>query len=142
MKTNGNGVYHETPDCSNGRTRGLISGRSLAHGKRSILSRAFLGADWHLNRVELISPTIKQCANNAGVCVPYLTAAVAIVAADDQAAREAVLAGEVPLLEAAHTAVVQSPVEDAWPLTEPKDREKFIRNNLAEVWHLIDAITA
>ena len=71
MKTAG--IYHGTPPqqdkLNDGRTRGLVTGRDLAHGRRSALERAFIGADLHLNRVELITPTIKQCAHLAGVCV-------------------------------------------------------------------------
>ena len=56
----------------------IITGRNLAHGRRSVLERAFLGADLHLDRTQLIEPTIKQCARLVGVCRPYVGAAVAI----------------------------------------------------------------
>jgi hypothetical protein len=46
----------------------IITGRNLAHGRRSVLERAFLGADLHLDRTQLIEPTIKQCARLVGVC--------------------------------------------------------------------------
>ena len=68
----------------------------------------FIGADLHRNRVELISPTVKQCAHLVGVCVPYVTAATVI--ADDQAAREAVLAGE-PIVDVAKAVAPESLAE-------------------------------
>jgi hypothetical protein len=65
-------IYHGTPPrqdgLGDGRTRGLVTGRNLAHTKRSVPERAFLAADMHRNRVELISPTVKQCARLVGVC--------------------------------------------------------------------------
>jgi hypothetical protein len=73
----------------------------LAHADRSIPERAFVGADLHLNHIELISPTVKQCARLVGVCVPYVAAAVAIATTDDQAARAAVLAGDCNIVDAA-----------------------------------------
>jgi hypothetical protein len=73
-----------------------ISGLNLAHGHRSVVELSFVGADLHLGRTQLITPTIAQCARWLGVCRPYVTAAVAI--ADDQHARHAVLTGRMPLL--------------------------------------------
>jgi hypothetical protein len=71
--------------------QGRVTGRNIVHGKRSISERALLAADLHLNRIALVSPTVKQCAALTGCCVPYATAAIAIV--DNPIAREAVLAG-------------------------------------------------
>lgn len=76
-----------------------ISGRNIAHVHRTVAERALLGADLHLDHVELISPTIKQCAILVGVCTQYVAAAVII--ADDPAVRAAVLAGERSILGAA-----------------------------------------
>jgi hypothetical protein len=73
-----------------------VTGRNLAHKRRLTVERAFLGADLHLNRTALIFPTMTQAAKLVGTCVPYIAAAVAI--AEDPARRDAVLAGERPLL--------------------------------------------
>jgi hypothetical protein len=77
----------------------VISGRSIAHAKRSIPELALVGADLHLNRLTLISPTIKQSAHLAGVCAPYVAAAIA---------RAAVLAGDCALLDAARAVPAES----------------------------------
>jgi len=77
----------------------IISGRNVAHARRSVAELALVGADLHLNRLTLISPTVKQSANFVGVCVPYVAAAIAI--ADNQAARAAVLAGDCNIVDAA-----------------------------------------
>jgi hypothetical protein len=79
----------------------LVTGRNLAHAKRSIPQRAFVAADLHLNRVELTSPTVKQSACLADVCVPYVAAAVTIATAGNGAARAAVLAGDEAILDVA-----------------------------------------
>jgi hypothetical protein len=88
----------QAPDASVDSTS-TISGRNLAHGRRSVVERAFLAADLHLDRVALITPTIKQSAILMGICAPYVAAAIAI--AGDPAARDAVLAGSRSLLDAA-----------------------------------------
>jgi len=74
----------------------IITGRNLAHGRRSVVERAFLGADPHRDYTQLAEPTIGQAARLVGVCRPYLSAAVAI--ANNHDARQAVLSGRVPLL--------------------------------------------
>jgi hypothetical protein len=76
-----------------------ITGRNLAHAHRSITERAFIAADLYFDRIKLAEPTVKQSAVIVGVCVPYAAAAIAITG--DPAARAAVLAGELTLLEAA-----------------------------------------
>jgi hypothetical protein len=83
-----------------------VTGRNLAHGRRSTAERALIAADLHRNRVDLISPTVKQAAALAGVCVPY--AAAAVLVADDQALRDAVLAGEVSLFDAVRSNASES----------------------------------
>ena len=78
----------------------------MAHAKFTTPERAFLAADLHRNRVDLVCPTIKQAAYLAGVCVPYAAAAVAI--ADNPAARAAVLAGDCALMDAAKAVAPES----------------------------------
>jgi hypothetical protein len=83
-----------------------ITGRNLAHGHRTSTECAFIGRDLHLNRTQLTSPTLKQCAALAGVSVRYIAAAVTI--SDDPAAQSAVLAGRVALLDAARATPPES----------------------------------
>ena len=75
-----------------------VSGRNLAHVKRTAAERALLAAELHLNRTKLVSPTIRQCAALGRVSVPYVAAAISI--ADDNAARTAVLRGDCTVLDA------------------------------------------
>jgi hypothetical protein len=114
-------IYHEFPPQQDepAFTPFSVTGRNLAHGKRSVLERAFLGADLHLNCVGLVNPTVKQCSYLAGVCVPYVAAAVAV--ARDETVRSAVLTGELALLEAAK------------PVTHETLVEHFARSS-AEEW--------
>ena len=100
-------IHHEVPSPQAGPVP-TITGRNLAHGKRPTNERALIGADLHLNRVELVSPTIKQCARLAGVCVPYVAAAVVIATAENQAARAAVLAGDETILDVAKAVTPES----------------------------------
>ncbi len=100
-------IYQEKPSPQDDPL--TISGRDIAHGKRTAAERSFLAANLHRNRTVLFSPTVKQCAALVGVCVPYVAAAVAI--AKDYAKREAVLAGEVTLLDAAKALTSESLAE-------------------------------
>jgi hypothetical protein len=143
MKTEG--IYHEFPpqqdklgNGRNGRTRSLVTGRNLAHAKRSAPERAFVGADLHLNRTELISPTVKQCACLVGVCAPYVTAAVKIVTADGGATRAAVLADDCALLGAA-AAVAPESLAHHFARSTPDEWLKCAREvGPAAVWdHMI-----
>lgn len=104
-----NGGSHSTSPRPVASPFPVITGRNLAHGKRSALERAFVAADLHLGRAEMVYPTIRQCAHLAHVCVPYVAAAVAI--ANDQAARAAVLAGDCTITEAAKAVAPESLAE-------------------------------
>jgi len=75
------------------------TGRNIAHSHRTTVERALLGADLHLERVRFTAPTVGQAAHLVGASRFYVHAALRI--ADDAAARAAVLAGEMSLLEAA-----------------------------------------
>jgi hypothetical protein len=73
-----------------------VTGRNVAHAKRSSAERAFLAADLHLDRAILAKPTIGQAAILLKVGRPYVAAAIAI--ADNADTRAAVLAGDRPLI--------------------------------------------
>jgi hypothetical protein len=112
MLTKADGIYYAIPpqqDDGDDESARLITGRNLAHSKRSIQERAFVGAGLHLSNLALVLPTVKQSACLAGVCVPYVAAAVAVATIpDDGAARAAVLAGKVTLLDAAKAVAPES----------------------------------
>lgn len=91
-------LYRVQPNNS---TPSKVTGRNIAHAHRTIAERAFLAADLRLHRIQLIHPKIGQCAALLHVCRPYVQSAIAI--ADNVDLREAVLAGRVPLFEAAKT---------------------------------------
>jgi hypothetical protein len=105
MLTKTSTIYHQNQLLQDD-LQYAISGCNLAHGKRSAVERAFVGADLKRSCAALINPTIKQAACLAGVSVPYVAAAVLV--ADDQTLREAVLAGDVGLLEAARANAPES----------------------------------
>lgn len=108
-------LYRIQPDT----TTPTISGRNLAHSKRSVPERAFIGADLHRNRVELVSPTMKQCARLAGVCIPYVTAAIDII--DDPDARDAVLRGDLNILDAAKRSHARGTLVDLIQRSSPEE---------------------
>ena len=100
-------IYHEiSPQQESTPT---ITGRALAHTKRTTAESAFGAAAFHRNRIQLINPTIGQTAMLWGVCRPYVTAATVI--ANNPAARTAVLAGKITLLEAAKAAKAETLAE-------------------------------
>ena len=115
MLSRADDIYHKNPhqqeDRGDGQICSLVTGRNLAHGKRSVPERAFFAADLHLNRVELVSPTVKQCARLMRVCVPYVAAAVTITTADYPAMRAAVLNGDCTIVEAAKAVAPESLAE-------------------------------
>ena len=97
-------VYQEIPT-----PQIVVNGRFLAHNKRPAPERALVGAALVLNTAKLVSPTVKQAAALARVSVPYVAAGVAI--ADDQAAIEAVLAGDCAILDAAKASASETLAE-------------------------------
>jgi hypothetical protein len=111
----------------------------LAHAKRSVPERAFVGADLHHNRLELISPTVKQCAHLVGVCAQYVAAATAI--ADNQAARAAVLAGDETILGVAKAVAPESLVEHFARSTPAEWLECARMVGTAAIWdHMISPL--
>lgn len=88
------------PNSASATTSALtITGRNLAHGRRSIPHRAFIGAGLHRNHITLTDPTVRQSASLVSVSVPYVAAAVIVL--DDQDLRDAVTRGDLNLIDAA-----------------------------------------
>jgi hypothetical protein len=73
-------------------TTATISGRNLAHGRRTAGQRALLAADLSAGRVRLERVTATQAALLCGVSLAYVEAAQAI--ADDPAVRARIAQGE------------------------------------------------
>jgi hypothetical protein len=117
-------------------TTPTISGRNLAHAHRSIPERARVAAGLHLNRLMLTSPTVKQCAALVGVCVPYVAAAVEII--DDPDACEAVLSGDINIIDAAKAAKAETLAEHFARTTPDEWLEAARVIGPARVWdHMI-----
>jgi hypothetical protein len=83
-----------------------LSGRNLAHARRTVPERAFVAAKLHLNRIAVTDPTVKQCAAWVGVCAAYVASAVEII--DDPDVCDAVLRGDINIIDAAKRATVES----------------------------------
>jgi len=86
-------VLYDSPDATS-----TITGRNLAHARRTAVERALAAADLHVGRLSLVEPTVIQAAALARVSVGYAHAAIAIV--NDAKARAAVIRGRIPLLVA------------------------------------------
>ena len=87
-----------------------ITGRNLAHARRSTPELALIGGELHLNRLAITNPTILQCSGLVGVCPAYVRAAVDIV--DDQDARDAVLHGYLNIWDAAKRSSARESLAD------------------------------
>jgi len=122
-------IYRGSPTPQGDHHPSIVTGCDIAHGKRTVPERALLAADLHLGRVVLTNPTVKQCAALAVVCRPYVAAAVVI--ADDQAARDAVLAGRMSLPAAAHA----ESLVDHFARSSTEQRLEVARTfGIAQVW--------
>jgi hypothetical protein len=96
-----------------------ITGRNAAHGKRSVAERSFVGADLHIGCTALVSPTIKQAAAIMKVSVPYVMAAIEL--ADNKAARTAVLAGKITMLDAVKSVASGETLAEHFARTGPAE---------------------
>ena len=79
----------------------IVTGRGLAHGKRTAVQSAFLGADIGAGRVPFMGWTDGQIAQHVGASLPYLRAAKQVAANPQLRAR--VEAGEIALIDAARS---------------------------------------
>jgi hypothetical protein len=85
-----------TPFLRMGGSVQPISGRNLAHGRRTAGQRAVLAADLVQGLARLEQPTLKQVAMLAGVSVPYVQAALRL----SPEKRERIAAGRGSLCDA------------------------------------------
>ena len=111
-----------------------ITGRNVAHARRTAVERALLAADLHLGLYALVKPTIGQAADLLKVCPAYVAAAKAI--AHDEKARGAVISGRVPLVVAAWS----ESLTDHYLHASPAERINLTQT--AGVDHLWDELIA
>jgi len=119
----------------NSNVNAIITGRKLAHAKRSAIARALVAADLHVGRLSLVEPTVIQAAALARVSVGYAHAAIAIV--NDKDARAAVLAGRVPLVVASWA---NESLADRYMRSSADERVEL--REMAGVDHLWDELIA
>jgi hypothetical protein len=89
-------LYRPNVTNVNFGTAPSITGRSLAHARRTASQRAAVAAALHLGELSLMHPTEVQCAALCKVSAPWLRHAARL----DPDLRQRVIAGEIPLTEA------------------------------------------
>jgi hypothetical protein len=109
-----------------------VTGRNIAHARRSAVARAFLAADLHVGRVHVVRPTLIQAAALTKVSVPYIQ--MALKANESQ--RRLIEVGAMAL-----TMVGAPDIAETWA-QRPDRREAFVQERLNELWTLIDHATA
>jgi hypothetical protein len=98
-----------------------ISGQSLAKGNREPCELAHLAANWVLGSLTIDPPTTALAVQVFGVSATLIRKA-----ADDIRS----------------TTVAQPAINSVWTEMEYEDRLEFVRTNLAELWTLIERVTA
>lgn len=98
-----------------------ISGQNLAKTDRAPWERAHLAGGWVLGSVLIDPPTITQAVPVFGVSATLIHKAVDEIQA---------------------TTVAQPVINSVWTEMEHEDRLGFVRANIAELWDLIEHITA
>jgi hypothetical protein len=99
----------------------IISGRNVAHRKRTPGQRALLAADILTGKVRLDRPTLKQTATLLHVSVPYVEAALRI--AGDPALRARIEGGE----SLNSIAPISNGLATAWRNASAKERADLAR---------------
>jgi hypothetical protein len=116
--------------------------RHFRHGRRAAAVRALTSAGLYIDKKV---PNLIRAAEDCGSNVNYVRAALAVLEAGSLQEQALVLAGHLPLLEAANQARLRRkiPVDDAvlaWRVWTPEQRIQFGRGaGIAELWD--DAIS-
>ena len=124
----------------------IVTGRNIAHGRRSATERALLAADVSAGRKRLAKLTDRQLAAILHVSGPYVSAAKA-VARTPEARRQVEVFG-APLLDAAKAARPQRKQPEPPDVVKLFDdapaevRRRCILRHIGEALDLIDAETA
>jgi hypothetical protein len=110
-----------------------ITGRNLAHGKRTKTQRAFLALEMARGRTVPTHLTLKQSALLAQVNVDYVMRAARLSPAE----RRAVKFGVRKLWQ-------QNPpaFDETWQQLDASKRQQWARNHAAELLEVLDAVTA
>jgi hypothetical protein len=106
-----------------------VSGRSLAHRRRTAGERAAIAAQLVCGELHLIEPTISQAATLAGASVSYTR--IALEAPAEQRAKLA--AGSQPITDLLHSAQDRE-LDQAWATATSEARAAFGRRHVAELW--------
>jgi hypothetical protein len=121
-------VYHDreaprhSDDRRHIRLRSRICGRTLAQRKHEPGDRENLAALWCLGSLIIRRPTVVSAAK------------VFVVST-------ALIKKSIDNLQATTTASTQPEIELIWAELDDDERLKFIRNNISEIWGLIDRAT-
>lgn len=123
----------------------VVTGHFLAHARLSPDKRAFLAADARMGRRAFTAPTRQQSALLFGSSPPLVRAAERVSEHPELRAR--VEAGELSLLDAAGMLRPTRKSRPAgllgqWPLAPHAERVALIHAHQAEVWDLLDQMTA
>ena len=95
----------------------IVTGRSIAHTKRTAGQRALLAADILAGKVRIDKPTMKQVASLLHVSVPYVQAALRING--DHRTRERIARGT------AFNQVKPNGLSRAWAKASPAERAQL-----------------
>jgi hypothetical protein len=119
------------------RRQRASASRHFRHGWRAAAVRAFTGAGLYIDKKV---PSLLRAAEDCGSNVNYVRAAVAVLKDGSLQEHALVLAGHLPLLEAANQARLRRkiPVDEAvlaWRSWSPEQRAAFGRHaGISEIW--------
>jgi len=140
-------TFVQTPAAIIPRRRGALARRLFRNGASCAAAiRAFTAAQLYLGkRVRSLAKAAASCGSN----MHYVRAAVVLIETENRSISESVLAGHLPLLEAADRVRLQRKARrslsvdaavSAWRSWTPEQRAEFGRGaGVAEVWD--DAIS-
>jgi hypothetical protein len=124
--------------AGNGHSRPpkAITGRNLAHGRRTKTERAFLALDIARGDAVVVKPTLTQAAKLVGVNYDYAFKASRMTAAD----RLAVEAGQHAIYDRPPAAATVC--DEQWQRMTGAERERWAHDHAIELWLALDAATA
>ncbi len=128
---------HGLISATHRRRQRLSPRRHFRHGRRAAAARAFTAARLYLEKQ---IPSLAIAAESCGSNIQYVRGAVAVLKDGSLQEQALVLAGHLPLLEAADEARQRRkiPVDDAvlaWRSWSPEQRIQFGRGaGISEIW--------
>jgi hypothetical protein len=137
LPDSGNGCDH--PGNGNGHAgitpTKVITGRNLAHVRRSKTERAFLAADHTAGKVKIVYPTLAQSAKIFDVSYDYAFRAAHMSAA----ARLAVETGHRTIYDKPDGGIICA---ESWHRMTTVEQKKWVADHAIELWMLIESVTA